>query len=160
MGFALLIAAALAATGWQFQTQADPLGHPIYVAASLPDPEKPQAFLRFSCGGIIGVELQYNLGKPAFEGSDFSTGEPQWEDVSFTFPEGPYPTTSKRAPITDGVGTFEIKGGDAMFIVKLFRSGGSVTIKQGPQESAFSLEAAAGPINAVIDQCPFKYNDQ
>lgn len=160
MSVTLLMAASLSAPGWQFETISDPLGHPVYVASSIRHAEAPQAFLKFSCGGIVGVELQYNLGHAAFSGNDFSTDDPKWEDVSFIFPEGPYPTTAKVAPLTDGVGTFEIKGGDAMFIAKLFRSGGNVKIIQGVQEATFSLEGASGPVTEVIEQCPFKYNDQ
>ena len=104
--------------------------------------------------------MQYNLGQPSFSERDFSTEEPEWEDVSFEFPEGSYPTTAKKAPLTDGVGTFEIKGSDAMFIATLFRSGGSVGITHGIEHAHFSLDGASDPITQVIESCPFKYVDQ
>lgn len=160
MSLVVLAAAALKISSWQYSTHVDPLGQTVYIAESLAQAEAPRLQLRFSCGGIVGVELQYNLGQASFSERDFSLEEPAWEDVSFAFPEGPYPTTSKKAPLTDGIGTFEIKGGDAMFIANLFRSGGSVDITHGDQQARFSLEGASVPITQVIESCPFKYVDQ
>ncbi len=156
----LVAAAAVAATSWQFDVRTDPLGQNVYIAEATVSEELPQAKLRFSCGGIVGVELQFNLGQSSYSGKDLSIDEPAWEDVTFLFPEGPYPTTTKQAPLTDGVGTFEIKGNDAMFIARLFRSGGEVSIEHNTQSARFLLDGAAGPINEVIDACPFKYADQ
>lgn len=159
MHVSLLAAAAVAATSWKFDVRTDPLGQNVYVAEASVSTDLPQAKLQFSCGGIIGVELQFNLGQASYSGKALSNEEPAWEDVTFVFPEGPYPTTTKKAPLTDGVGTFEIKGNDAMFIARLFRSGGEVVIEHARQAARFMLQGAAGPINEVIDACPFKYAD-
>ena len=53
------------------------------------------------------------------------------------------PTTAKRAPLTDGMGTYEIKGGDAMFIAKLIKAGGEVTIAHNGQSQRFRTEGAS-----------------
>ena len=65
--------------------------------------------------------LQFNLGEVEYRGRQFSTDEPAWEDVRFAFPEGDYDTTAKRAPITDGLGTYEIKGSEAAFVAGLLQ---------------------------------------
>jgi hypothetical protein len=160
MNFLLLAAATIAATMWRFEIQTDPLGQSVYVAEAAGSDALPQAVLRFSCGGLPGVLLQFNLGQARFEGEDFSIADPAWEDVTFTFPEGAYPTTTKRAALADGVGTFEIKGGDAMFIARQLKAGGEVTITHAQQSARFLLDGAAGPIAEAIDACPFKYADQ
>ena len=156
----MLAATTLSVSGWQYLTHVDPIGQTVHVAEFISNDNALSSQLRFSCGGIVGVELQFNLGHSNFDSSDLANEEPEWEDVSFEFAEGPYPTTAKRAPLTDGVGTFEIKGGDAMFIAKLLRSGGSVVITHGDQQAGFSLVGASAPISQTIDACPFKYVDQ
>lgn len=153
-------AAALAAATWRFDVQTDPLGQNVYVAESAGSAELPLAFLRFSCGGMPGVLLQFNLGQAAQDSSDFGTDDPSWEDVTFVFPEGAYPTATKRAAIADGIGTFEIKGSEAMFIVRQLKAGGELTLQQGVLSTRFTLDDAAGPISEVIASCPFKYEDQ
>jgi len=160
MNFLLLAAATIAATMWRFEIQTDPLGQSVYVAEAAGSDALPQAFLRFSCGGMPGVLLQFNLGQAAHDGNDFQAGDPAWEDVTFLFPEGEYPTATKRAAVADGIGTFEIKGSEAMFIARQFSAGGEVTLRQGAQSTRFMLEDAAGPISEVIASCPFKYEDQ
>ena len=160
MVFLLLTAATLAAVTWRFDIQTDPLGQSVYVAEATGSEALPQALIRFSCGGLPGVLLQFNLGQARFEGDDFSAAEPAWEDVTFTFPEGAYPTTAKRAALADGVGTFEIKGNDAMFIARQLKAGGAVTITHAQQSAQFLLDGAAGPIAETIEACPFKYADQ
>jgi len=148
--FHLLVIAA----AWAFQVEQDPLGQAVYVAEIR---ERPGVGLQFSCGGIVGVVLQYNLGDAAYADKRFSTAEPEWEDVRFDFAEGPYDTTAKLAPITDGIGAYEIKGSDAAFIAGLFQAGGSVSIKHDDATAAFSLEGAGLAIGQVFDACPFKY---
>jgi hypothetical protein len=160
MSLALLGATLVAASGWQFETRTDPIGQTVYVAELRPSAEQTPTQLRFSCGGIVGVELQFNLGQASYDSGAFSTADPPWEDVKFTFAEGAYPTTAKRAPLTDGMGTYEIKGGDAMFIAKLIKAGGEVTIEHNGQSQHFQLEGASDPVTQVIEQCPFKYPDQ
>ena len=122
MKLLLMTAALLAAAPWRFDVQTDPLGQSVYVAEVAGSEDLPQAFLRFSCGGMPGVLLQFNLGQAAHEDSDFRADDPAWEDVTFLFPEGEYPTATKRAAIADGIGTFEIKGSEAMFIARQFKA--------------------------------------
>lgn len=160
MSFLLLTAATLAAATWRFDIQTDPLGQSVYVAETIGSENLPQALIRFSCGGLPGVLLQFNLGQARFDGEDFSLDDPAWEDVTFTFPEGDYPTTTKRAALADGVGTFEIKGNEAMFIARQLKAGGEVTITHAQRSARFLLDGAAGPIAEAIDACPFKYADQ
>ena len=160
MNVLLLAAASLAAATWRFDVQTDPLGQRVYVAEAVGSEALPQSMLRFSCGGLPGVLLQFNLGQARFEGDDFSVSDPDWEDVTFAFPEGAYPTTTKRAALADGIGTFEIKGNDAMFIARQLKAGGEVTITHAQQSARFLLDEAAGPIGEAIDACPFKYADQ
>jgi hypothetical protein len=90
MNVLLLAAATIAATMWRFEIQTDPLGQSVYVAEAAGSDALPQAVLRFSCGGLPGVLLQFNLGQARFEGEDFSIADPAWEEVTFTFPEGAY----------------------------------------------------------------------
>jgi hypothetical protein len=154
----ILLVAALAA-GWQFETVQDPMGLPVYVAAVAPDEERPDVALRYLCGGVTGVVLQFNLGDTEFQPNQFSTEEPEWEDVRFEFPEGPYDTAAKRAPITDGLATYEIKGSDAAFIAGLMQDSESVTVTRGQASFTFPLAGAPAAIAEVSGACPFKYQE-
>jgi hypothetical protein len=170
MSFSLMTAAAiaavtaanttLAASSWHFDVQSDPLGQNVYVAEATGSEDLPQAFLRFSCGGMPGVLLQLNLGQALQDGGDFRADDPAWEDVTFVFPEGEYAAATKRAAIADGIGTFEIKGSEAMFIARQFKAGGELIVRQSVHSARFMLDEAAGPISEVIASCPFKYEDQ
>jgi hypothetical protein len=150
----LLLAGAL---GWQFATERDPLGQPVYVAAVTPDPARPFVAMKYSCGGIVGVELQFNLGDVRYAGAAFSTGDPPFETVRFTFPEGQYDTTAKRAPITEGIGTYEVKGSEAAFLAGLLKDSETVTIQRGQISFTFPLNGARFAIEEVVSVCPFKY---
>ena len=152
-----LVFAAAVAGGWQFETQRDPLGQAVYVAEVVPDAGRPSVALRFLCGGMTGVVLQFNLGEVQYAGSQFSPREPDFEDVQFDFEEGPYKTTAKRAPITDGIGTYEIKGSEAAFVADLLKTVGSVAIKRELVAYTFPLDGAAAAIEEVVSACPFKY---
>jgi len=157
MVHALLIAAALGAQGWHFDTQRDPIGQPVYTAEVRPDPARQHVSIKFSCGGIIGVVLQFNLGEIKYADSQFSTRDPEWEDVRFTFAEGKYDTTAKRSPITDGLGTYEIKGSDAFFIARQLKAGGSVTVSRRRLAFEFPLDGAGFAIGEAMASCPFQY---
>ncbi len=150
----ILLAAAL---GWQFATERDPLGQPVYVATVTPDPARPLVGVRYSWGGIVGVELQFNLGDVRYAGAAFSTGDPPFETVRFTFPEGQYDTTAKRAPITEGIGTYEVKGSEAAFLASLLKDSETVTIQRGQISFTFPLNGARFAIEEVVSVCPFKY---
>mgnify|MGYP000128366427 CR=1 FL=1 len=78
MSLALLGATLMAASGWQFDTRTDPIGQTVYVAELRPSAEQTAAQLRFSCGGIIGVELQFNLGQASYDNGAFSTASRAW----------------------------------------------------------------------------------
>ena len=153
----LMFAALAAAGGWQFETAHDPLGQAVYVASVAPDAERPDAALRFLCGGVTGVVLQFNLGELEHPDAQFSTNEPAAEDVRFAFPEGNYDTEAKRAPIVDGLSTYEIKGSDAAFIAGLFKDSDSVSITRGDASFKFPLDGAKFAIDEVVSACPFKY---
>lgn len=144
----------LLALVWQFATEHDPLGQPVYVAEVVPDQVRS---LRFMCGGVTGVVLQFNLGEVEYAGSAYSAGDPAFEDVRFAFIEGNYDTSAKRAPITDGVGTYEIKGSDAAFIAGLLKDSESVEIRRGEASFRFPLDGARGAIDEALNACPFKY---
>lgn len=152
----LVLVAALSAASWQFQTTADPLGQPVYVAEVAPDAERPFVSLKYACGGVTGVVLQFNLGTMA---SDFSTKEPGFEDVRFTFAEGKYDSAAQRAPLTDGIDTFEIKGSEAAFIAGLFADSDAVTVSHAGASFAFPLTGARFAIGEVKNACPFKYTE-
>lgn len=154
----VLIIAALG--GWSFATEPDPLGNPVYTASVAPDEARPSVGIRFSCGGVVGVVLQFNLGEVEYEGPQFSTDEPEWEDVTFVFPEGRYDSTAKRAPITDGLATYEIKGSEAAFLVGLMKDSESVAVSRGEAAFTFPLSGARGAIDQVLSECPFKYKDE
>jgi len=153
--FALMFAVG----AWAFATEHDPMGQPVYVASVAPDAERPAVGLRYMCGGVTGVVLQFNLGEVEYEGSQFSTDEPQFEDVKFVFVEGTYDSTAKRAPIVDGLATYEIKGSEAAFVVGLMKDSESVTVSRGEASYSFSLSGARGAIDEVTLACPFKYQD-
>jgi hypothetical protein len=152
----ILLAGAMA---WQFVTERDPLGLPVYVAAVRPDPARPYVGVKYSCGGIIGVELQFNLGDARYSASAFSAGEPPFETVRFAFPEGQYDSTAKRAPITEGIGTYEVKGSEAAFLAGLLKDSDKVTIQRGSNSFTFPLDGARFAIDEVVSACPFKYPD-
>jgi hypothetical protein len=157
MMHALFLAAAL---GWQFETAHDPLGQPVYVASVTPDEARPFVSLKYSCGGIVGVVLQFNLGDVKYGSMQFSTKEPEFENVRFAFAEGNYDTTAKRSPITDGLATYEIKGSEAAFVAGLLKDSDSVTITRGTVSFSFPLTGARSAIDEVVSACPFKYPDQ
>ena len=151
----LMVAAALGA--WHMETERDPLGQAVYVAEVAPDTARPHVALRFLCGGMTGVVLQFNLGDTQYARAQFLTAEPAWEDVRFEFPEGKYDSAAKRAPITDGLGTYEIKGSDAAFIAGLLKDSDQVSITRGNAAYTFPLGGASLAIGEVIEACPFKY---
>jgi hypothetical protein len=152
-----LIFAAAIASGWQVETARDPLGQPVYVASVTPDSSRPYVQLKYSCGGIVGVELQFNLGE--MQGT-ISNAEPDWEDVRFTFPEGTYDSVAKRAAITEGIGAFEIKGSEAAFLAGLLKDSEQVNVRRGKVAFTFPLSGARFAIDEVMSACPFKYPDQ
>jgi hypothetical protein len=154
--FRALMIAALAGS-WQFATEQDPMGKPVYVASVAPDEARPEVGLRFSCGGVVGVVLQFNLGDMEYAGAQYSTDEPADEEVRFSFPEGRYDSAAKRAPITDGLGTYEIKGSEAAFLVGLMKDSESVEVSRGDVSFAFPLAGARFAIDEVLSACPFKY---
>jgi hypothetical protein len=154
--FRVLMIAALAGS-WQFATEPDPMGKPVYVASVSPDEARPEVALRFSCGGVVGVVLQFNLGDMEYSGAQYSPDEPAWEDVRFVFPEGSYPSAAKRAAITDGLSTYEIKGSEAAFLVGLMKDSESVEVSRGDVAFTFPLVGAAAAIDQVFDACPYKY---
>jgi hypothetical protein len=162
----ILLAGAMA---WQFATERDPLGQPVFVAEIAPGGAQS---LRYLCGGITGVVLQFNLGETDFDARQFSTNEPKFEDVEFVFAEGKYRTSAKRAPITDGLATYEIKGSEAAFVAGLLtdsaklmgdiyyfdpKNQGRVSISRGNTSFSFLLTGADAAISGVKDACPFKY---
>lgn len=155
MSLSFLLAAAVAGA-WQVDTLRDPLGQPVYVASVTPDASRPYVQLKYSCGGIVGVELQFNLGEVKYSGV-FSTGEPPQEDVHFTFPEGKYDTLARRAPLTEGIGAFEIKGSEAAFVAGLLKDSERVTVARHNVSVTFPLSGARLAIDEVMDACPFKY---
>lgn len=146
----------LLALSWQVATLSDPLGRPVYVAEVAPDSSRS---LRFLCGGITGVVLQFNLGRITPTGDAFSTDEPAPENVRFTFAEGNYDTTAFRAPIVDGIGTYEIKGEEAIFVLSLMRDSESVEVSHGDAAATFTLIGARAAIDETRAQCPYKYPD-
>ena len=152
-----LIFAAVITGSWHFGTERDPLGNPVYFAEVVPDSARPDIALKYSCGGVVGVVLQFNLGNIEYEGNQFSTDEPAPEGFRFQFPEGPYDTLAKRAPITDGLSTYEIKGSEAAFIAGLMQDSENVSIKRESVSFTFPLEGAQAAIAEVTDACPFKY---
>lgn len=154
--FHLALVAAFSAAAWQFATEHDPLGQPVYVARVAPDAARPFVSLKYVCGGVAGVTLQFNLGTMA---KDFSTKEPGFEDVRFEFPEGKYDSAARRAPLTDGIDTFEIKGSEAAFIAGLMSDSDAVTVSRGGASFTFPLSGARFAIGEVKSACPFKYQD-
>lgn len=141
---------------WQFATERDPLGQSVYVAEIAPDETRS---LRYLCGGVTGVVLQFNLGETEHGPGAFSAAEPKPEEVQFSFLEGAYDTLAARAPIADGLGTYEIKGSEAAFVAGLFKDSDAVTVKRGNVSFQFSLAGAQGAIGEAMNACPFKYPD-
>src|SRR5262245_48693225 len=138
----LLLTAA--SSVWQFEAISDPVGKPVFVASVAPEAERPEVSLRYLCGGVVGVVLQFNLGEVETGSGQFSTDEPQEEPVRFSFLEGDYDTTAKRAPIMDGLGTYEIKASEAAFVVGLFKDSERVSVRRGDASFSFPLEGARG----------------
>jgi hypothetical protein len=147
---ALIMAAALAGTGgWTYETVPDPLGQAVHVAQVAPDGDRPYVALRLMCGGITGVVLQVNLG-------EMGTAPPA-SGLSFDVAGAPaYSTAASLAPITDGVGTYEVKGSEAGNVAHLLMQGASVTVQQGETSFTFPLSGASLAIGEVIANCPFK----
>ena len=139
---------------WQFATEQDPLGQPVYVAQIAPDQVRS---LRFLCGGITGVVLQFNLGETEYGSDAFSIAEPKPEQVRFHFVEGNYDSTAQRAPIADGMGTYEIKGSEAAFVAGLMKDSDAVTVTRGDVSFRFPLDGARFAIDEVVSACPYQY---
>jgi len=133
----------------RYASEHDPLGQTVHVAEIVPDPARPFVALRLFCGGIAGVSLQINLGQ--------MQAPPNGGEMSFSVDNGPpYSTPASLAPITDGVGTFEIKGSEAGNIAHLLMHGEAVTVRQGASSMTFALRGAAAAIGEVTASCPFK----
>ena len=149
----LMIAAALAGTSaWHYETTRDPLGQTVHVAEIVPDGARPYIALRLICGGMSGVVVQVNLGQMQFASM---TGAPS--GINFDVQDAPpYATSAALAPITDGVGTYEIKGSEAGNVAHLLMRGETVTVHQGAARQAFSLNGAATAIGEVIGNCAYK----
>ncbi len=146
----LMIAVALAGSGtWHYDTARDPLGQTVNVAEIVPDAARPYIALRLMCGGIAGVAIQVNLGQ--------MQASPERGEMSFAI-EGarPYATAASLAPITDGVGTYEIKGSEAGNVAHLLMKGENVTVRQGAASETFSLSGAAAAIGQVITNCSYR----
>jgi hypothetical protein len=151
----MFVALIFATAGvWQFDTVRDPLGHPVYVASVSGSPSYVQ--LKYSCGGIVGVELQFNLGEMP---GAITNDEPKFEQVRFAFVEGQYDTVARRAPITEGLGTFEIKGSEANFVAGLLKDSDEVTVSRNDAAITFPLAGARLAIDQVTEACPFKYTE-
>ena len=153
MGIAMMrmmMAAALASSGaWTYETARDPLGQSVYVAEIAPDAARPYVAIRLMCGGIAGVVLQVNLGQ-------MQTVAPA-SGLSFDVGDAPaYSTAASLAPITDGVGTYEIKGSEAGNVAHLLMQGESVTVHQGEASFTFPLGGASLAIGEVIANCSYK----
>lgn len=146
----------LLALSWQVATVSDPLGRPVYVAEVAPEGARS---LRFLCGGITGVVLQFNLGRITPSRDAFSLNEPEPEDVRFAFAEGNYDTTAVRAPITEGIGTYEIKGEEAIFVLSLMRDSETVEVSHAGGAAYFPLTGARAAIDETRAACPYKYPD-
>lgn len=146
----------LLALSWQVATLSDPLGRPVFVAEVVPDSARS---LRFLCGGVTGVVLQFNLGRITPSEDAFSLADPEPEAVRFTFAEGSYDTTAVRAPITDGIGTYEIKGEEAVFVLSLMRDSEQVDVLHAGASATFPLDGARAAIDETRTQCPYKYPD-
>jgi hypothetical protein len=149
----VMMAAALASGGaWTYETTRDPLGQTVYVAEVVPDQARPYVAMRLMCGGIAGVVLQVNLGQ-----MQYASMTAPASGLSFDVGGAPaYLAAASMAPITDGVGTYEIKGSEAGNIAHLLMQGESVTVHQGAASLTFPLSGAARAIGAVISNCPFK----
>ena len=151
----MILAAALAASGgsWHYETQADPLGQTVHVAEVAPDQERPFVAMRLMCGGISGVVLQVNLGQMQYASMSAAPSG----GLSFNIGAAPaYSAAAALAPITDGVGTYEIKGSEAGNVAHLLLQGESVTVHQGDASFTFPLSGASMAIGEVIANCPFK----
>jgi hypothetical protein len=146
----------LLSLSWQIATLSDPLGRPVYVAEVAPDSVRS---LRFLCGGLTGVVLQFNLGRMTPLDDAFSVAEPKPEIVRFAFAEGNYDSTAVRAPITDGIGTYEIKGEEAIFVLSLMRDSERVEVQHAGASAAFPLDGARIAIDETRAACPYKYPD-
>ena len=150
-----VLVAALGASGggWHYETVPDPLGQTVHVAEVAPDTGRPFVAMRLMCGGIQGVVLQVNLGQMQYASM---TAQPS-SGLSFNVGSAPaYSTAAAVAPITDGVGTYEIKGSEAGNVAHLLMQGESVTVHQGSASFTFPLSGASMAIGEVIANCPFK----
>src|SRR5690242_18181902 len=133
MGTSIILAVVVAALGasggsWHYQTTSDPLGQTVHVAEIAPDEARPFVAMRLMCGGISGVSLQVNLGQMQYA----STMSAAPRGLSFNVGDAPaYSAAASMAPITDGVGTYEIKGSEAGNLAHLLMNGDSVTVHQG-----------------------------
>ena len=148
----VLMIVALAGGGgaaWRYTSAHDPLGQTVHIAEIVPDAARPYVALRLFCGGIAGVSLQVNLGQMQVAANG---GE-----LVFSVDNGAaYTTPATLAPITDGVGTFEIKGSEAGSVAQLLLHGAAVSVREGEASVTFVLSGAAAAIGEVIARCPYK----
>jgi len=158
MGISIIDAVVVAALGagsgaWHYETANDPLGQTVHIAEVSPDEARPFVAMRLMCGGISGVSLQVNLGQMQY--ASMTSVSPR--GLSFNVGDAPaYSASAAMAPITDGVGTYEIKGSEAGNVAHLLMQGESVTVHQGDASFTFPLMGASLAIGEVIANCPFK----
>jgi hypothetical protein len=149
----IAVAALQAAGGWHYETTLDPLGQTVHVAAVAPEAGRPYVGMRLMCGGLPGIVLQVNLGDMRYASM---VGAPA-RSLTFETANAPaHEAAAARAPIADGVGTYEIKGSEARNVAHLLTRGNQVTVRQGSQSATFPLTGAALAIGEVIANCPFK----
>ena len=146
-------AAALAMAGsWHYEATHDALGQTVHVAEIVPDAARPYVAMRVMCGGLAGISLQVNLGEMQSASMTAPAG-----GLTFEIAKSPaYSAAAAMAPLTDGVGTYEIKGSEAGDVAHLLMRGDEVTVRQGAVSATFPLAGAAGAIGELIANCPLK----
>jgi hypothetical protein len=151
----LMVAAAgsfAMAAGWHYEATHDALGQTVHVAEIVPDVARPYVAMRVMCGGLAGISLQINLGEMQTASMAAPAG-----GLTFEISQSPaYSAAASMAPLTDGIGTYEIKGSEAGDVAHLLMRGDEVTVRQGPTSATFPLAGAAGAIGEVIANCPLK----
>jgi hypothetical protein len=147
-------AAAFAMPGsWHYEATHDALGQTVHVAEIVPNAARPYVAMRVMCGGLAGISLQVNLGQMQFA----SMAAAPAGGLTFEIAKSPaYSAAAAMAPLTDGVGTYEIKGSEAGDVAHLLMRGDAVTVRQGRVSATFPLAGAAGAIGELIANCPLK----
>ncbi|HAH09765.1 MAG TPA: hypothetical protein DCL54_04390 [Alphaproteobacteria bacterium] len=154
---------ACPANAWHASEQTNLLQQREAVAELTAPPDRPGAFLRYSCSVFSGPQLQIGFGPLGFEAftkfsADRASATP--ETVSIRLETAPPQTVLDVVAEPDAAaGTQEIytaKGTDAGRAAEALASAQSIIVTVGGQVLRWPNAPSPEPLKQALAQCPFR----